>query len=44
MSDEDLEVLITLDYPWYAPDEDIFNHQSVRFTKGDYDVQRSRDE
>ena len=29
MSDEDLELLITLDYPWYAPDEDTFNHQPV---------------
>ena len=27
MSDEDLEVLITLDDPWYGPDEDIFNHE-----------------
>ena len=28
MSDEDLEVLITLDYPWYGPDEDTFHlHQ-----------------
>ena len=26
MSDEDLELLITLDYPWYAPDEDGFHH------------------
>lgn len=26
MRDEDLELLITLDYPWYAPDEDTFNH------------------
>ena len=25
MSDEDLEVLITLDDPWYRPDEDIFH-------------------
>jgi len=25
MSDEDLEVLITLDDPWYGPDEDIFH-------------------
>jgi uncharacterized protein YneR len=28
MSDEDLEVLITLDDPWYGPDEDLFHqHQ-----------------
>lgn len=27
MSDEDLEVLITLDDPWYGPDEDIFHHE-----------------
>ena len=26
MSDEELEVLITIDDPWYGPDEDIFNH------------------
>jgi hypothetical protein len=26
MSDEDLEVLITLDDPWYGPDEDMFHH------------------
>ncbi|HET6975975.1 MAG TPA: hypothetical protein VFI24_06615 [Pyrinomonadaceae bacterium] len=26
MSDEDLEVLVTLDNPWYGPDEDIFHH------------------
>jgi len=26
MSDEDLEVLITLDDPWYGPDEDRFHH------------------
>jgi len=25
MSEEDLEVLITLDDPWYGPDEDIFH-------------------
>lgn len=25
MSDEDLEVLVTLDDPWYGPDEDIFH-------------------
>jgi hypothetical protein len=25
MSDEDLEVLITLDDPWYGPDEDTFH-------------------
>ena len=27
MSDEDLEVLITLDDPWYGPDEDTFHLQ-----------------
>jgi len=27
MSDEDLEVLVTLDDPWYGPDEDIFHLQ-----------------
>ena len=26
MSDQDLEVLVTLDDPWYGPDEDIFHH------------------
>jgi hypothetical protein len=26
MSDEDLEVLVTLDDPWYGPDEDKFHH------------------
>lgn len=26
MSDEDLEVLVTLDDPWYGPDEDTFHH------------------
>lgn len=29
MSDEDLELLITLDYPWYAPDEDTFHHSQL---------------
>jgi hypothetical protein len=27
MSDEDLEVLLTLDDPWYGPDEDTFHHR-----------------
>jgi hypothetical protein len=28
MSDEELEVMVTLDDPWYGPDEDIFHeHQ-----------------
>ena len=28
MNEEDLEVLITLDDPWYGPDEDTFHqHQ-----------------
>ena len=31
MSDEDLELLITLDDPEGAPEEDIFNHQEKRF-------------
>jgi hypothetical protein len=26
MSDEELEVLVTLDDPWYGPDEDSFHH------------------
>jgi hypothetical protein len=26
MSNEELEVLITLDDPWYGPDEDTFHH------------------
>ena len=26
MSDEELEVMITIDDPWYGPDEDIFHH------------------
>jgi hypothetical protein len=31
MSDQDLEVLITLDDPWYGPDEDVFHqHQEDR--------------
>lgn len=25
MSDEDLEVLVTLDDPWYGPDDDTFH-------------------
>jgi len=25
MSDADLELLLTLDYPWYGPDEDTFH-------------------
>jgi len=25
MSDEDLELLLTLDDPWYGPDEDVFH-------------------
>ena len=25
MSNEDLELLLTLDFPWYAPDDDIFH-------------------
>ena len=31
MSDEELEVLITLDDPWYGPDEDTFHEH-----QGDY--------
>ena len=27
MSDDELEVLITLDDPWYGPDEDTFHLQ-----------------
>lgn len=27
MNDENLELLLTLDYPWYGPDEDIFHLQ-----------------
>lgn len=28
MSDEELEVMVTLDDPWYGPDDDIFHeHQ-----------------
>jgi len=27
MSDEELEVLVTLDDPWYGPDEDTFHLQ-----------------
>lgn len=26
MSEEELEVLVTLDDPWYGPDEDRFHH------------------
>ena len=26
MSDEELEVLVTLDDPWYGPEEDTFHH------------------
>ena len=29
MSDQDLEVLVTLDDPWYGPDEDTFHTQSA---------------
>ena len=29
MSDEDLEVLITLDDPWYGPEEDTFHDQKL---------------
>ena len=28
MNDEELEVLITLDDPWYGPDEDRFHLQA----------------
>jgi hypothetical protein len=35
MSDEDLEVLVTLDDPWYGPEEDIFHHlQPVTYWPG----------
>ena len=27
MSDEDLEVLITLDDPWYGPEDDVFHQE-----------------
>ena len=27
MSDEELEVLITIDDPWYGPDEDTFHER-----------------
>ena len=27
MSDEELEVMVTLDDPWYGPDEDIFHER-----------------
>ena len=27
MSDEELEVLVTIDDPWYGPDEDTFHLQ-----------------
>jgi hypothetical protein len=34
MSDEDLEVLITLDDPWYGPDDDIFHeHHEVALSQ-----------
>jgi hypothetical protein len=26
MREEDLDVLITLDYPWYAQDQEAFHH------------------
>ena len=28
MSDEELEVLVTIDDPWYGPDEDTFHLQA----------------
>lgn len=35
MSDEDLEVLVTLDDPRYGPEEDIFHHlQRVTYWPG----------
>lgn len=34
MSEEELEVLITLDDPWYGPDEDIFHeHQEDHYNE-----------
>ena len=30
MSEEDLEVLVTLDDPWYGPDEDTFHHLQAK--------------
>jgi len=35
MSEEDLELLITLDDPEGAPEEDIFNHTSAENTLED---------
>lgn len=32
MSDEELQVLITLDDPDYAPEQDIFNHLQAQNT------------
>jgi hypothetical protein len=33
MSEEDLELLVTLDDPWYGPDEDVFHgHESESTT------------
>jgi hypothetical protein len=33
MSDEDLEVLITLDDPWYGPEEDIFHQRQEDYNE-----------
>jgi hypothetical protein len=35
MSDEDLELLITLDDPEGAPEEDMFNHLPAENTNAD---------
>ena len=33
MSEQDLELLVTLDDPWYGPDEDTFHtHETVSTT------------
>jgi hypothetical protein len=42
MSEEDLELLITLDDPVEAPEEDTFNHLDADKARGRYD-QRAED-
>ena len=37
MSEEDLELLITLDDPVEAPEEDTFNHLDAEKAKGRHD-------
>jgi hypothetical protein len=38
MSDEDLEVLVTIDDPSYGPDEDTFHHGTALPQKSEPDL------